>query len=109
MSLDGLGPDARALLDAAEGGDEPSAADAARVRRRIAALALLLVAFAMAARVDAQFSQFFRSFRSVRAAPVRSHRNPDRIDPKIVAPPPTESRIAAAVGLVPSSTAIGMM
>jgi hypothetical protein len=32
-----LGPDARALLDAAEGGDDPSFADAARVRSRIAA------------------------------------------------------------------------
>jgi hypothetical protein len=40
----------------------------ALLRRRIAALALALVAFGMAARLDAQFSQFFRSFRNVRSA-----------------------------------------
>src|SRR5262245_25529041 len=31
-----LGPDARALIEAASGGDEPASADAARVRSKIA-------------------------------------------------------------------------
>jgi hypothetical protein len=33
FDFDGLGSDARSLLDAASGGDDPTAADAARVRR----------------------------------------------------------------------------
>ena len=32
-----LGPDARSLIDAASGGDEPTADDAARVRAKLAA------------------------------------------------------------------------
>lgn len=35
--MSGLGPDARALIDAASEGDDPSSADAARVRAKVAA------------------------------------------------------------------------
>ena len=45
----------------------------------------------------------------VRVAPKRSHKKPERIDPKMVATPTIETSSAAGAGAIPRSIAIGIM
>ncbi|MBX3207356.1 MAG: hypothetical protein KF764_20075 [Labilithrix sp.] len=66
-----LGPDARALLDAASNGDEPSADDAARVRAKLTAR--LAVGAAAGAAATAAAGDHGRRRRSGRGRRGRRH------------------------------------